>query len=276
MTNDQSKLDAKNAQFWDELCGSGLAQSLGITEVTPESLRRFDQAYMNLYPYLPGYVLRENLKGKKVLEIGLGYGTLGSFLASQGCEYYGLDIAEGPVRMMQYRLEKLGIKASDRVKVGSALEIPYNDAYFNYVYTIGCLHHTGNLRRAIEEVYRVLLPGGKAIVMLYNRLSFRQVVELPIRGLITFLKRKKMDFAEQVRARYDANSLGQAAPYTEYVSPLQVRQLFKKYSKVQTDIQNFDSYAFTRGRINIQIRRELLLNNLARILGLDLYIVATK
>lgn len=276
MTNGQSKLDAKNAQFWDELCGSGLARSLGITQVTPEALRRFDQAYMDLYPYLRGYVLRENLKDKKVLEIGLGYGTLGSFLASQGCEYYGLDIAEGPVQMMRYRLEQFGISGGDKVKVGSALEIPHGDSCFNYVYTIGCLHHTGNLRQAIGEVYRVLLPGGKAIVMLYNRHSFRQLIEVPIKDLRARLLRKKMNFAEQVRALYDTNVAGQAAPYTEYVSQLQVCQLFKKYSKVQVDIQNFDSYAFARGRINIQIRRELLLNNLARILGLDLYIVAKK
>src|SRR5256885_405910 len=48
----QRAIDEQNAGFWNELCGSGLAQSLGITEITPASLARFDDAYMAFYPYL--------------------------------------------------------------------------------------------------------------------------------------------------------------------------------------------------------------------------------
>lgn len=38
----QSEIDEKNAEFWNELCGSSLARSLGITEVSlgePASIR---------------------------------------------------------------------------------------------------------------------------------------------------------------------------------------------------------------------------------------------
>src|SRR5262245_9621357 len=64
-------IDRRNAQFWSELCGSALARSLGITEHTPEALRRFDEAYMELYPYLAAYVFQEGLRGRRVLEIGI-------------------------------------------------------------------------------------------------------------------------------------------------------------------------------------------------------------
>jgi hypothetical protein len=66
---EQTETDVKNAAFWNELCGSGLARSLGITESTPESLRKFDEAYMAMYPYLSRYVTEEELAGKRVLEI---------------------------------------------------------------------------------------------------------------------------------------------------------------------------------------------------------------
>ena len=92
----QGDLDTENAEFWNELCGSALARSMGITENTPDSLQRFDDAYMTLYPYLVPYVTKEDLVGKKVLEIGLGYGTLGQFIATRACHYYGLDIAAAP------------------------------------------------------------------------------------------------------------------------------------------------------------------------------------
>ena len=48
----QPALDDRNAAFWDELCGTSLARSLGINDASAESLRRFDDAYLGHYPYL--------------------------------------------------------------------------------------------------------------------------------------------------------------------------------------------------------------------------------
>jgi len=54
-----------------------LARSLEIIEDTPVNQRRFNNAYMAMYPCLTSYVTGEDLTGKKVLVIGRGYGTLG-------------------------------------------------------------------------------------------------------------------------------------------------------------------------------------------------------
>ncbi len=276
MLTDQQQRDQKNVQFWNELCGSSLARSLGITEINSETLQKFDKAYMDYYPYLAGYVLRENLKNRRVLEIGLGYGTLGSLIASQGCDYYGIDIANGPARMLRYRLALLGEKNTLKGHEGSALALPYSSMSFDYVYSIGCLHHTGNLSMSVSEVYRVLKPGGKAIIMLYNRYSFRRLVNIPLISLRhhLFLPGARKNIQERVRALYDTNAKGDAAPHTDYVSRNQVHQLFKKFSQLRIEVQNFDPYSLWKG--NVVIRREWLLNNLARILGLDLYIVTIK
>jgi SAM-dependent methyltransferase len=276
MTNQQHEIDRRNASFWDELCGTGLAQSLGITEVTAESLKRFDEAYFEYYPYLPGYVSREALKDKRVLEIGLGYGTLGNFIASRGCDYFGLDIAAGPAKMMQYRLGLLDSSRLDGSGQGSALALPFAGDYFDYVYTIGCLHHTGNLSLAIQEVHRVLKPGGKAIVMLYNRHSWRQLWQVKWKQLCAGLRvsRRSGEIQTQVRALYDSDSTGEAAPHTDFVSRREARRLFKDFSNMEIEIQNFDEYALAYGRIFL--RRKWFLKNLARALGLDLYIRAVK
>ncbi|NIM97421.1 MAG: methyltransferase domain-containing protein [candidate division Zixibacteria bacterium] len=98
-----------------------------------------------MYPYLEGYVSSEHLRGKRVLEIGLGYGTLGGLLASRGCDYYGVDMASNAVEAMRYRLVQMGQDEERKVQVGSALEIPHEEESFDSVYSIGCLHHTGNL-----------------------------------------------------------------------------------------------------------------------------------
>ena len=273
----QSETDVRNAAFWNELCGSGLARSLGITDSTPESLRKFDEAYMAMYPYLSRYVTEENLTEKRVLEIGLGYGTLGQLITSRGCQYHGLDIADGPIEMMRYRFALLGKEVGGRVQKGSALDIPYPEGTFDYVYSIGCLHHTGDLPKAVSEVYRVLAAGGKAVVMLYNRYSFRQLAQLRTRYLWEILtgRRRPGSFGEAVRARYDSNAAGDAAPHTDFVSRSDVRRhLFERFSNVRVDVQNFDGYVLFRGRIIIP--REKLLGNIARVLGTDLYVVGTK
>jgi SAM-dependent methyltransferase len=255
----QELIDESNAAFWDTLCGSHLARSIGITSRGPDDLRRFDDVYMARYPYLERYVPRD-FSGTKVLEIGLGFGTLGQFLAERGAEYHGADIAAEPVAMMRKRLEWLG-RAGD-VRVASALELPWQDETFDYVYTIGCLHHTGNLRQSVEEVHRVLRPGGRAVVMLYNRDSLRQAA-FRLRNRIKGMSRAESE--AMLRKLYD----GEETPHTDFVSKRAARDLFEAFSKVKIDVQNFDGFPFG-------LRRELFLKNVARIVGLDLYITADK
>ena len=50
-----------------------------------DDLRRFDELYLGFYLSLEQYV-PETFEGKKVLEVGLGFGTLGQLLASRGGE----------------------------------------------------------------------------------------------------------------------------------------------------------------------------------------------
>src|SRR6478735_7751813 len=103
-----ANIDQANAEFWNELCGSQLAESLGLNDHSPNSLRKFDDAYFEMYPYLLPFIGPQRWKGKKVLEIGLGFGSLGQRIAEAGADYYGLDIAENPVRMINQRMELIG------------------------------------------------------------------------------------------------------------------------------------------------------------------------
>jgi SAM-dependent methyltransferase len=267
----QEQIDSRNAAFWDELCGTTLAQELGITEASPEGLARFDEAYLGFYPYLAGYLPGQGGSRSRLLEIGLGYGTVSQLLAERGFDYHGLDIAPGPVEMVRHRLHMLGIGDPEvRVQAGSVLEMAHPDESFDHVVTIGCLHHTGDIPRAVAEVERVLRPGGRAVVMLYNRRSYRQL-KLMVRNLPSRLRGRRMD-EEAIRASYDANQEGQAAPATDYTSVGEAKRLFKGFSRVEVHKENFDPADLRDGRYS----RESLLGWPARLAGLDLYITALK
>lgn len=276
MEQQQRSLDQTNQAFWNELCGSGLARALGVTDASPESLARYDAAYLGFYPYLTTYVEHAAVRGKRVLEIGLGYGTLGQLLATHAAGYYGVDISSGPVAMMDHRLRQMDVHGGTGVVQASALNLPFRDGSFDYVVSIGCLHHTGDLAQGIAEVRRVLSRGGQAVIMLYNRDSFRRLIHAPL----SYVRRlwaatlSRPSLREFVRGLYDRDSSGEAAPHTDFVSRRAARRLFDGFSTVRVDIQNFDTYAFCRGRLVVP--REKLLGSLGRLLGLDLYIVAKK
>lgn len=272
--SESAELDARNREFWDELCGSWLARQLGLVGRDRETLDAFDRAYFAFYPYLLGYVDRFQLAGARVLEVGLGHGSLGEAIVGRGAEYHGLDIAAGPVRMMRHRLAMRGEGGEERVVEGSAAAMPFGDAQFDFVYAIGCLHHTGALAKSIEEVRRVLVPGGSAVIMLYHAGSARQLLRVRLPAAAARLVGRSGPSAEATAELYDSNLSGAVAPHTEYVSRETVRRLFARYSAVEIDTRNLEDVR-VRGRVLVP-RMRLLGSRLERRFGLDLYVVAQR
>ena len=269
-------IDAANAEFWNELCGSHLASSLGIQDRSLASLKRFDEAYLDYYPYLARYAKWPQLKGRQVLEVGLGYGTLGQKIAEAGAGYTGLDLAEGPVKMMKHRLRMQNL--SGNVIRGNILNAPIQSDTLDCLISIGCFHHTGDVRGCIDQTYRVLKPGGVAILMLYNKFSYRQWLRWPkptFRGLANELGLSGSGPAanQQQRAAYDSDVTGSAAPETAFLSIRELRRMFEKYSRVSFHKENCDELTL-RGRVVSQ--RKTLLPSLGKLWGLDIYIEAHK
>lgn len=226
---------------------------------------------MGYYPYLGRYLDRLSVDGRETLEIGLGFGTVGQILAARGARYHAADIAPGPVAMMRDRLRWLGKPADESVLQASALDLPWDDERFELVVSIGCLHHTGDLPKAVSEVHRVLRPGGLALVMLYNAHSLRQL-NVAVRE--RRLGRGSGD--RELRAMYDTNSAGEAAPHTDFVTRRDARALFRAFSHVSVQAQNVEAMTLRLPRRQYTITRERLLGNVGRALGLDLYIQARK
>jgi SAM-dependent methyltransferase len=276
MDTTDHEIDRANATFWNELCGTQLASACQIEGRSAEALVRFDQAYLSFYPYLLDYVQPSQVAGQFVLEVGLGYGTLGQQLAGAGALYHGLDLAEGPIEMMSYRLRAIGAKP--RVFRGSGYALPFDANRFDYVVSIGCFHHTGRLQECIDEVHRVLKPSGSSVVMLYNNFSYRQWLTSPVRTLAAFARDLASSPAdsranERQRRLYDANSSGAAAPETVFVSVRRARELFRAYSSVDVHKENCGDLLPGGSRLGL---RQLFLGPLGRRAGLDLYVVARK
>jgi SAM-dependent methyltransferase len=297
---EQAQIDQMNAEFWNELCGTGFAKHLGITDHSPESLKRFDDGYFQLYPYFLPIINPGRTAGKDVLEVGLGYGSLGQKLAEAGARYNGLDIAPNAVRMTNLRLQLQGF--SGRAIEGSALAMPFRDESFDFVFSIGCMHHTGNVQRCFDETFRVLRPGGTAVLMVYNKFSWRQWSHWPLVTTRELLRewglwRRKAQSTEAQRHAFDHNGAGAAAPETTFHSRRELRSLLQRFENVSLQKQNSDSLCLPGGKwgrglvklllwplrlvgmrfdSGVLIDRSWLLGNVGRWMGLDIYIEARK
>lgn len=268
-------IDEKNSIFWNEICGTLLAKSLDINDDSIESLRKFDRFYLNYYPYLLQRVPYETFKDKDILEVGLGYGTLSQLLSADCKSYTGLDIAQGPVDLVNKRVASIKHAKAIRGNIKSA---PFKDDSFDIVVAIGCYHHTGDIVKAISETHRVLRDGGKCYLMVYNKFSLRMWIRWPIETLISFLSRKTLRFEKNIIAQSkasDQNSEGDGAPETQYYSISELKELMSPYfCDLIFHLENMDEVSSFRG-LN-PFTRKRLLNSIGHYAGLDIYVSGMK
>jgi len=268
MNETQEAIDAANASFWDELCGSAAARAWGITDSSMDSLRRYDENFFRFYPYVEGLIDWKGMRGKRVLEVGLGYGSVSQKIAESGTDFTGLDIAANPVTMVNHRLKQSGLPG--RAVQGSILDSPLAENSFDAVVAIGCLHHTGNLAAAIAACRRLLVPGGRFVGMVYYGYSFRQLWLEPRRAFRHWLRELggyRGTFRDGETSAYDHTQDGSLAPATEFISVRSLRALCSGYSNFRAVTQN----ANQEPPFKFWTRDQLLASPIPRLCGLDVY-----
>lgn len=120
--------------------------------------------------YLPRVVDFTAYKGRQLLEVGCGIGSDLVRFAKHGAIVTGVDLAEVAVGLARKNFKLRGLGGDLRRMNGQNLEFP--DQSFDLVYAHGVIQYTEDPARIIREIYRVLKPRGQAILMVYNRYSW--------------------------------------------------------------------------------------------------------
>jgi len=112
-----------------------------------------------------------NLKGKKFLKLDLwnevNNTRILSWIAKQKADVFGIDISSYLVEKSQENFKKEGLKG--KFVVCDMRDLQFPDNYFDFIYTMGTIEHVYDYHVAVREIYRVLKPGGKAIIGVPNR-----------------------------------------------------------------------------------------------------------
>lgn len=108
------------------------------------------------------YVEDEDIKDKKILNIGCGFGWFEYNVINRegGIEHiYGIDLTEKDIQAAKDSIEDERIT----FEVGSALELPFEDAVFDLVVSWDVIEHIPKHaeKQMIKEIERVLAVGGK-------------------------------------------------------------------------------------------------------------------
>ncbi len=183
-TRDRSEIEIESVKhFWEQnpVAAAGIAAEWG----TAEYFRSFDT--MREDDGCEPYALSEKIhgyssaRGLKVLDVGCGNGYVLFQYARNGAEVTGVDLTATAIDLCRKRFALNGL--TGRFVQIDGEHLPYPDDCFDIVCSMGVLHHISNPQPTVDEIYRVLKPGGRLIAMLYHRYSWKNLVLLRLRRL---------------------------------------------------------------------------------------------
>jgi SAM-dependent methyltransferase len=107
------------------------------------------------------------LRGKRVLDAGCGRGTLARVLAGSAQEVIGLDLSDGVKVAADFNQGNPSVS----ILRGDILNPPLKRERFDYIISMGVLHHTADCKAAFLSLVRCLRPGGVIAIWVYSAYS---------------------------------------------------------------------------------------------------------
>ena len=118
------------------------------------------------------------------LDLGCGQGLVLSAASERGFVSYGLDIADN--------VDKVARESAKDLFIGNLFEASYSDDFFSVIYIDSVLEHVDEPIALLQEVYRILAPGGVLFIVVPNENSLIN----DIRKLLYTLAFKSNKFGE--------------------------------------------------------------------------------
>jgi tRNA (uracil-5-)-methyltransferase TRM9 len=119
-------------------------------------------------------ILAKEWKAGSVLDIGCGNGRNLIPFAMAGFDCHGIDFSRRMIDLARGHFKRKGLDAEFRV--ASATRLPYRANTFDYCISVAVFHHLESEKeraKALSEMKRVLKPGGRALITVWNKLQLR-------------------------------------------------------------------------------------------------------
>lgn len=115
------------------------------------------------------FIPYDSIKGANVLDVACGLGWASINLALNGCNVQAIDLTPNAVNFVKNYAKYKNLKIS--VNEMSAEQLNFESNAFDFVLGWGFIMHTENPERALNELIRVVKPGGKVVIYFYYKHS---------------------------------------------------------------------------------------------------------
>ncbi len=129
------------------------------TQLDNEESRRSEQDFERRTGFHP-----EDLRGKLVLDVGCGMGRFAEVATRWGAHVVGIDLSLAA----EVAAENLADREAAFFQA-DVFKLPFAPESFDYIYSLGVLHHTPNCEQAFKGLPRLLKPGGRIAIWLYSK-----------------------------------------------------------------------------------------------------------
>jgi demethylmenaquinone methyltransferase/2-methoxy-6-polyprenyl-1,4-benzoquinol methylase len=138
-----------------------------------------------------GIKLLKEIQPKQILDIATGTGDFAiESLKLNPDHVTGVDISEGMLNVGRAKLKKR--KLDDRITLssGDSENLPFEDNKFDAIIVAFGVRNFENLEKGLSEMFRVLRPGGKVVVLEFSkpkRFPFKQLYNFYFKNILPTL-----------------------------------------------------------------------------------------
>jgi len=137
--------------------------------------------------------LLRDLKPKTILDVATGTGDFSiEALSLKPENVIGVDISEGMLEVGRGKLKARGLDKTIELKLGDSENLPFADNYFDAVIVAFGVRNFENLERGLAEMFRVLRPGGRVVILEFSRPSkfpMKQLYHVYFRTILPMIGR---------------------------------------------------------------------------------------
>jgi len=103
---------------------------------------------------------------KSILDIATGTGDLAIQMANTGAKkVVGLDLSEGMLKVGRKKISQKGLGSKIEMVQGDSENLPFQENSFDAITVAFGVRNFENLEKGLEEIFRVLKPGGIFVVL---------------------------------------------------------------------------------------------------------------
>ena len=165
----------KVKKYWNKRpCNVGHSKKKFLTKAY------FDEVKKKKY-FVEKHILKfasfHKYKNKHVLEIGCGIGTDAIEFIKNGAKYIGVDLSDKSIEICKSRVNAYALEEKNPIFINDDCEkltkVKKLKKKLDLIYSFGVIHHTPNMKKVFDNIYKVASKSTEIKVMLYAKNSYK-------------------------------------------------------------------------------------------------------